>query len=194
VYIIKSVPNLISYLHKFFRNFSQFLAIYFELFSSGVIYFNSENADAWGPPISSSVAPRRALIGCCGRRCPNAPGGLKVASTAPFGRPLSEHMPELTDRAAAQAVRPRRFISPSEPQLFEAACSPCPKPSPSRPSRRHRRLHRRAGECVTPPAFLVSPSTLTLSPGPIARRRATDVHARRATRCRRRVAPPSTCR
>jgi hypothetical protein len=33
---MKSVPNLISYLHKFFWNFSQFLAIYFELFSSGV--------------------------------------------------------------------------------------------------------------------------------------------------------------
>jgi hypothetical protein len=32
---MKSVPNLISYLHKFFWNFSQFLAIYFELFSSG---------------------------------------------------------------------------------------------------------------------------------------------------------------
>jgi hypothetical protein len=34
---MKSVPNLISYLHEFFWNFSQFLAIYFERFSSGVI-------------------------------------------------------------------------------------------------------------------------------------------------------------
>jgi hypothetical protein len=34
---MKSVPNLISYLHKFFWNFSQFLAIYFERFSSVVI-------------------------------------------------------------------------------------------------------------------------------------------------------------
>jgi hypothetical protein len=36
----KSVPNLISYLHEFLQNFSQFLAIFFELFSSGVIYLN----------------------------------------------------------------------------------------------------------------------------------------------------------
>jgi hypothetical protein len=35
---MKSVPNLVFYLHEFFRNFSQFLAIYFELFSSGVIF------------------------------------------------------------------------------------------------------------------------------------------------------------
>jgi hypothetical protein len=42
VSIKKSVPNLISYLHELFRNFSQFLAIFFKLFSSGVIYFNSE--------------------------------------------------------------------------------------------------------------------------------------------------------
>jgi hypothetical protein len=34
---MKSVPNLISYLQEFFWNFSQFLAIYFERFSSGVI-------------------------------------------------------------------------------------------------------------------------------------------------------------
>jgi hypothetical protein len=42
VSIKKSVPNFISYLHEWFRNFSQFLAIFYELFSSGVIYFNSE--------------------------------------------------------------------------------------------------------------------------------------------------------
>jgi hypothetical protein len=34
---MKSFPNLISYLHEFFWNFSQFLTIYFERFSSGVI-------------------------------------------------------------------------------------------------------------------------------------------------------------
>jgi hypothetical protein len=36
---MKYVPNLISYIHEVFRNFSQFLAIYFELFSSGVNFF-----------------------------------------------------------------------------------------------------------------------------------------------------------
>jgi hypothetical protein len=42
VSIMKSIPNLISYLHEFFWIFSQFLANYFELFSFGVI-FNLEN-------------------------------------------------------------------------------------------------------------------------------------------------------
>jgi hypothetical protein len=57
---MKSVPNLIFYLHKFSRNFSQFLAIYFEVFSSGVI-FNSENADEWIPPVKRR-APRRVHL------------------------------------------------------------------------------------------------------------------------------------
>jgi hypothetical protein len=57
---MKSVPNLISYLHEFFWNFSQFLAIYFELFSSGGI-FNSENTDEWVPPIRRRC-PRRARL------------------------------------------------------------------------------------------------------------------------------------
>jgi hypothetical protein len=35
VSIMKSVPNLIYYLHEFVWNFSQFLAIYFELFLPG---------------------------------------------------------------------------------------------------------------------------------------------------------------
>jgi hypothetical protein len=46
---MKSVPNLISYLHKFFHNFSQSLSICFELFSFGKI-FNSEIADERDPP------------------------------------------------------------------------------------------------------------------------------------------------
>jgi hypothetical protein len=52
---MKSVPNLISYLHKISWNFSQSLAIYFELFSTGVI-FNTENADVWGSRVSGSAA------------------------------------------------------------------------------------------------------------------------------------------
>jgi hypothetical protein len=65
VSIMKSVPNLIFYLHEFFWKFSQFLAIYFELFSSGVI-FNSENTDEWVPPVRRR-APHRALLAA--RRC-----------------------------------------------------------------------------------------------------------------------------
>jgi hypothetical protein len=62
---MKSVPNLIFYLHEFVRNFSQFLAIYFELFSSGVI-FNSKNTDEWVPPVRRRC-PRRARPAA--RRC-----------------------------------------------------------------------------------------------------------------------------
>jgi hypothetical protein len=57
---MKSVPNLISYIHEFFWNFSQFLAIYFELFSSGS-KFNSENAHEWGPPVSRRFPCRACL-------------------------------------------------------------------------------------------------------------------------------------
>jgi hypothetical protein len=55
---MKSVPNLISYLHEFFQNFSQSLTIYFELFSSGV-NFNSEITDERAPPVRRR-APRWA--------------------------------------------------------------------------------------------------------------------------------------
>jgi hypothetical protein len=47
---MKSVPNLISYMHKFSWNCSQLLAICFELFSFGSV-FNLENLLPWGPPV-----------------------------------------------------------------------------------------------------------------------------------------------
>jgi hypothetical protein len=55
---MKSVPNLIFYLHEFFQNFSQSLAICFELFYFREI-FNSEIADERDPPVRRR-APRRA--------------------------------------------------------------------------------------------------------------------------------------
>jgi hypothetical protein len=63
VSIMKSVPNLISYLHEFFQNFSQSLAICFELFLFKVI-FNLEITDerahlsvaAWLPRTAPSPA------------------------------------------------------------------------------------------------------------------------------------------
>jgi hypothetical protein len=58
VSIMKSVPNLISYLHEFFQNFYQFLTICFELFSFGVI-FNLEITDERAPPIRRCVAAMR---------------------------------------------------------------------------------------------------------------------------------------
>jgi hypothetical protein len=62
---MKSVPNLIFYLNEFFWNFSQFLAIYFELFLSEMI-FNSENADEWVPPVRCRAARRASPAA---RRC-----------------------------------------------------------------------------------------------------------------------------
>jgi hypothetical protein len=53
----KSVPNLISDLYEFFQNFSQSLAICFELFSFGEIVY-SEIADEWAPPVRRRVAHR----------------------------------------------------------------------------------------------------------------------------------------
>jgi hypothetical protein len=79
VSIMKSVPNLVSYLHNLFWNFSQFLAIYFELFSSEVI-FNTENADEWRPPVSRRFlhrarlsARRRRMAAMRPRRATRAP-------------------------------------------------------------------------------------------------------------------------
>jgi hypothetical protein len=58
---MKIVPNRISYLHEFFWNFSQLLAICFELFSSGSV-FNSENCCHGVPPISLSLSAPGPLI------------------------------------------------------------------------------------------------------------------------------------
>jgi hypothetical protein len=65
VSIGKSVPNLISYLHEFSKNFSQSLSICFELFSFGKIVY-SEITDERAPPIRRH-ASRRALA--APRRC-----------------------------------------------------------------------------------------------------------------------------
>jgi hypothetical protein len=93
VSIIKSVPNLIFYLHE-----SQFLAIYFELYSSGVI-FNSENADEWVPPVIRRALHRARLTVPPDSRSPASP-------LAPSSRP------PLSEAAVAR----------SEPS------PPCPKP------------------------------------------------------------------
>jgi hypothetical protein len=57
---MKSVPNLISYHHDFFQNFSQSLAICFELFSFRVI-FNSEITNERASPFRRR-APCRARV------------------------------------------------------------------------------------------------------------------------------------
>jgi hypothetical protein len=62
---MKSVPNLISYLHEFSWNFSQLLAICFELFSFGTI-FNSKNHCCGVPLVSLSLSL------CVGPACQHA--------------------------------------------------------------------------------------------------------------------------
>jgi hypothetical protein len=155
----------------------------------------------WSLPVSGSVAPCRALIGCCGRWCPNTPGGLKAAPTAPFGQPLSERTPELPtallpELTSPLAPRPDRR-PPSRPRRVPTAAVRC------------RALTRSEAVDATvytatpvsaspPPPYLTPSTTLTLSPVPVARHRsspshhAADVHARCDTRRRRRAAPSST--
>jgi hypothetical protein len=65
VSIGKDVPNLMSYLHEFFQNFSKSPAICFELISFGV-FLNSEKADKRAPLVSRR-APGRARVAA--RRC-----------------------------------------------------------------------------------------------------------------------------
>jgi hypothetical protein len=56
---MKTVPNLISYLHKFPWIFSQSLLFILSYFHPGII-FNTENADEWGtcqPPLFAPGPP-----------------------------------------------------------------------------------------------------------------------------------------
>jgi hypothetical protein len=155
----KSVPNLISYLHNFFWNFSQFLAIYFELFSSGVI-FNSENDDEWVPP-DRRRAPRRARLAA--RRCrvaatcraarapasqqPSRPSPVVRAVALPHSRRpsarLAPHAAVPTVRVLTAAVQSRR-----RPDRRSAA------PAASPLARRRRAAPRRRPHACEPSRFL----------------------------------------
>jgi hypothetical protein len=126
VSIIKSVPNLISYLHDFFWKFSQFLAIYFELFSSES-KFNSEKADEWGPPVSHRI-PRRARLSA--RHChmaasrPRRSRALSALSGLRAGVPTAvPTVPPLSEpRCHLARARPDRAITQSE----AVVAGPCP--------------------------------------------------------------------
>jgi hypothetical protein len=90
VSIMKSVQNFISYHHKIFSNFSQFLAIYFELFSSRV-NSNSKISDMRDPPVSlplpapgpplSMLSPRGCHAPCA--RAKMAPADSVAVRTPP---------------------------------------------------------------------------------------------------------------
>jgi hypothetical protein len=127
---------------------------------------------ALSPPVSGSVAPCHAPIGCRGRRCPNAPSGLKIVPTA-------------SSRAAARTRRPASPIPTgclSQQRHYPSRCRfalpsrPPPSPGPSHRrrvrSRRRRCLHRPcAGECGRAVTSLAPPSALIFSLVPVGRRR-----------------------
>ncbi|WP_428028761.1 hypothetical protein, partial [Arcobacter sp.] len=59
---MKSVPNLISYLHKFFRIFIPFLSIFPARETEFRVYFNWKSNCRWGPPGSGTVAACRPRL------------------------------------------------------------------------------------------------------------------------------------
>jgi hypothetical protein len=129
---IKSVPNLIYYLHEFFWNFYQFLANCFELFSSESI-FNSKNRCHGVPLVSLSLS---------------APG---PPVSTPFPRGCHAPVPAQRHKGAGRQLRsdiasplskPRRRLTvgaPPDRACLNAAVFTVrarPAPPPVRPSRR----------------------------------------------------------
>jgi hypothetical protein len=194
---MKSVPNLISYLHDFFSNFSQFLAIYFELFSYES-KFNSEIADMSGPHVSRRF-PRRACLSDavvvwlpCALAAPRHSRTLRALSgpraSVPTAPPLSEPRRRLTSRA----------LVPTAPSSVSGANRRCPDastvvsysmvsgtrapsyhfffrgmlslaPSPSTPTQDRRRPPEPSPRRRTPPPIqFFSPSPSTSSSGELS--------------------------
>jgi hypothetical protein len=114
---MKSVPNLISYLHEIFKNFSQSLAICFELFSFEMI-FNSEIANERAPPIR--------------RRTPRGPARQRaVAVWLPCAAPT----PRLKADVGTACRASRQPSSLTPPASQQPASLAPPASPPSRPSR-----------------------------------------------------------
>jgi hypothetical protein len=103
VSIGKSVPNLISYLHEVFQNFSQSLNICFELFSFGEFVY-SEITDS-GPHLTAASTAsrppdsRRAL--CAAAVADSARlAHLLTASRAPLSEDATPRCPSASERVA----------------------------------------------------------------------------------------------
>jgi hypothetical protein len=129
---MKSVPNLISYIHEFFWNFSQFLAIYLERFSFGVILIQktltsgSHLSDAVvcaGPAWQRAVAawvPRavplqrvKSTVGTARRRPDSAvPTGYPKSPTSPrLGSPRPDRAVTAVRSRAAAVSESRRCLA-----------------------------------------------------------------------------------
>jgi hypothetical protein len=139
VSIMKSVRNLIFYLHYCFWNFSQFLAIYFERFSSGVILIR-KTLTKWVPPVRrrclrwAHLAARHCRVAATCHACalnvmsgPRAgvPTAPRRSDCAPF-RPHRRRCPNLL-------ASPRPVPTTPSP-LSKAAPPPCLNPGAVRPS------------------------------------------------------------
>jgi hypothetical protein len=108
---------------KFSRIFSQFLAIYFELFSSGV-NFNSENADEWVPPVSRRC-PRRACLSAAVLHR-TAPDWLPWVAVSECARRLKSRSDSAVQTTAARTHRPPRRPTPLPECADPRRCSNVP--------------------------------------------------------------------
>jgi hypothetical protein len=141
---MKSVPNWISYLHEFFWNFSQHLAICFELFPFGSI-FNSKKSLPRGPtrrPLSLpagpshqcaiSTWPPRAvpLRHCPDRACPRPDRAAPTASPTP--RSPRHHPDSSGPKTTTPQRQPRRSNRPVRSHRSSMGRTP-PSPSPPPP-------------------------------------------------------------
>jgi hypothetical protein len=131
---MKSVPNLISYRHKFLCNFPQLLAICFELFLFRIV-FNSEIIYRRVPPVSLSLsAPGPLISKSSPRGCHALALCFKGAIlTAPCARPIHAAVSE-----AAAAPLPTTRVRARHAAIAFAASARVSAPrhrvfTPSRP-------------------------------------------------------------
>jgi hypothetical protein len=147
---MKSVPNLISYLHEFSWNFSQFLAICFELFSSrGNFYF--EKLLTRGTHLSEAVSRARPA-------CQRA-----VSTWLPCAR-THRAIKAPADHASWPRRRPDSLTAASPrapPTAVVRSHAPLSAPDRACPSAPHH--HRRPADpaASAPPRFHIEPAVLT---------------------------------
>jgi hypothetical protein len=111
---VKSVPNLISYLHEFFQKFSQSVDICFELFSFGEFVYLE---------IAAGVKHRQLPRPC--RAAPDSRALTRARPTVASPAPPASRPPHTRRRRARQPPRSRRRPDRRGPK------PPTPGPSPS---------------------------------------------------------------
>jgi hypothetical protein len=148
---MKSVPNLISYLHEFSWNFSQFLAVCFELLSLRSVFI-LEIADVWDPPVSLPLsAPGPPVCAPSPHGChaptPCLKGTVGAARIRPDSRPHPDHAPPPTAAVRSHTAihsrpcvsdAPRHRHRPATPAVSAPVTAkprvPAPSSRPRRPN------------------------------------------------------------